>query len=108
MGSIANTFSQFGSMSHANVHMGKVKIYNELDVEDNAHFESDVTIDGTLYAKGMKMGETTVTEEDIANLKKGVNEVIDDASVAPYKKKVKLTPLKDGSGNVVGMMKYLT
>ena len=64
MGSIANAFSQFGSMSHANVHMGKVKIYNELDVEDNAHFESDVTVDGTLYANGIKLGTTTITESD--------------------------------------------
>ena len=68
MGSVANAFGYGGSMSHANVHLGRLQVYNELEVEDDAHFESDVTV----HVKGLKMGEnTTVTEEDIAKLKKG-------------------------------------
>ena len=91
MGSIANAFGPYGSMSHANVHVGKLQVYNELDVEDKATFESDAEVLGTLIAKGIKMSDTTtVTEEDFAKIRKGVNGVVDDASLAPAEKKVKL------------------
>ena len=73
-------------------------------MEDKLTCESDVIIDGTLYANGVKLGTTTITESDFQKSITGVNGIISDASLAPSaSKKVKLTLLKDGSGNVVGM-----
>ena len=95
MGSVATAFGSTGSMSHANVHMGKVKIYNELDVEDKATFEGDVEVQGTLITNRMQLGETVITEKDFKKLKKGVNGVIDDASLAPAEKKLKLEECQD-------------
>ena len=94
MGSIATAFGVNGSMSHANVHVGRLQVYNELEVEDNAHFESDVTVDGTLNAKGLKIGETTITEEQFKKATSGVNGIIDDVS-EPVEKKVKLEEYQD-------------
>ena len=91
-------------MSHANVHIGKLQVYNELDVEDKLTCESDAEVLGTLYANGIKMSDTTtVTEEDIAKIRKGDNWVIDDASLAPATKMIKLNPETDGSGNIIGL-----
>ena len=104
MGSIANAFGPYGSMSHANVHVGKLQVYNDLNVEDKLTCESDAEVQGTLTVKNLKMGEsTTISESDFTNLKKGVNGVIDDASVAPAEKKAKLDPEKDGNGNLAGL-----
>ena len=53
MSNIETVFGANGSMKNKAIHVGTVRAYNRLFVEDEAYFSSNVGVDGTIEAKGV-------------------------------------------------------
>ena len=93
-------------MSHADVHLGRLRVNNELNVEDKATCESDLEVKGKIICERLKLGKTTFTENDLKNAGTAskVKGVIDDASDEPATKLMKLDETTNTvTGSVIGI-----
>ena len=98
MGSIEAAFGSTGSMKNKIIHVGAVKIYNNLTCEDDATFEGGLSVCGDVTMLGsMKLGDTTITEDDFKKSVNGVTGVLSTWSEPPTEKKMKV----DQSGKLV-------
>ena len=98
MGSIEAAFGSTGSMKNKIIHVGAVKIYNNLTCEDDATFEGGLSVCGDVTMLGsMKLGDTTITEDDFNKSISGVPGVLKTWSEPPTVKKMRV----DHSGKLV-------
>ena len=92
MSNIETVFGSNGSMKNKAIHVGTVNVYNHLNVEDEASFSSDVTVAGSITAeKGIKIGQTTLTEDIINKSSSGVDGVATSINYSPSPKRMKMT-----------------
>ena len=90
MSNIETVFGANGSMKNKAIHVGTVRAYNRLFVEDEAYFSSNVGVDGTIEAKGgVKIGNTVLTEALLNKSTTGVEGVVDTFE-EPSSKKLKM------------------